>query len=217
MKIKLNGRGARSMPDGKIMGKYRDHREPRRHRHEEDPVSFLERTSEPSYFQRSPTVTPDAVDAEVMWFNASKGFGFVKLSDGTEAYLHIRLLEMAGSRGVSEGTRLKVTVEQSPKGQQVAQVLEIGDPIAKTPAHVRSPGESTVGTDAQVASEGTVKWYNSEKGFGFIAPDNGEKDVFVHATALTRSGLSVLAEGQKVFVEYGQGKKGLEVRNIRLA
>ncbi|ATU94580.1 cold shock domain protein CspD (plasmid) [Phyllobacterium zundukense] len=62
---------------------------------------------------------------------------------------------------------------------------------------------------------GTVKWYNPEKGFGFIAPDNGEKDVFVHATALTRSGLSMLEEGQKVFVECGQGKKGLEVRSIR--
>ncbi|RWO01662.1 MAG: cold-shock protein [Mesorhizobium sp.] len=66
-------------------------------------------------------------------------------------------------------------------------------------------------------SEGTVKWYNPEKGFGFIAPDNGEKDVFVHATALSRSGLSLLVEGQKVIVECGQGKKGLEVRRVRLA
>jgi cold shock protein len=46
--------------------------------------------------------------------------------------------------------------------------------------------------------EGSVKWYNSEKGFGFISPDNGEKDVFVHATALGRSGLSALEEGQRV-------------------
>lgn len=55
------------------------------------------------------------------------------------------------------------------------------------------------------------------KGFGFIAPENGEKDVFVHATALTRAGLSALVEGQKVFIECGRGKKGPEVRNIRLA
>ena len=152
-----------------------------------------------------------------MWFNASKGFGFVKLSDGTEAYLHVRVLEAAGSRGVSDGTRLKVTVEESPRGHQVAQVLEIGDQIAKTPANMRLAGESFAGTGAQLESEGTVKWYNPEKGFGFIAPENGEKDVFVHATALTRSGLSVLVEGQKVFVECAQGKKGLEVRSIRLA
>ncbi len=45
---------------------------------------------------------------------------------------------------------------------------------------------------------GTVKFYNSQKGFGFIQPDNGENDVFVHATALERAGISGLAEGQKV-------------------
>ncbi|TXR50491.1 cold-shock protein [Phyllobacterium endophyticum] len=198
------------------MGKYRDHREPRRHRHDDDLVSFLERPSEPSYFQRPPTVTANPVDAEVIWFNANKGFGFVKLSDGTEAYLHARQLGAAGSRGVSDGTRLKVTVEENPRGHQVVQVLEIGHQVAKTPAHTHRAGESTAETGDQIKSVGTVKWYDPEKGFGFIAPDNGAKDVFVHATALTRSGLSVLVEGQKVFVECGQGKKGLEVQSIRL-
>ena len=48
---------------------------------------------------------------------------------------------------------------------------------------------------------GTVKWYNETKGYGFIQPDNGGKDVFVHATALERAGLRGLAEGQKVAYE----------------
>ena len=48
---------------------------------------------------------------------------------------------------------------------------------------------------------GTVKWYNDQKGFGFIQPDNGGKDVFVHATALERAGLRSLREGQKVSFE----------------
>jgi len=47
-------------------------------------------------------------------------------------------------------------------------------------------------------TNGTVKFYNDQKGFGFIQPDNGEKDVFVHATALERAGISTLQEGQKV-------------------
>ena len=47
-------------------------------------------------------------------------------------------------------------------------------------------------------TSGTVKFYNGQKGFGFIAPDNGEKDVFVHATALARAGIHSLNEGQKV-------------------
>jgi CspA family cold shock protein len=45
---------------------------------------------------------------------------------------------------------------------------------------------------------GTVKWFNSQKGFGFIQPDNGDKDVFVHATAVERAGISALTEGQKI-------------------
>ena len=48
---------------------------------------------------------------------------------------------------------------------------------------------------------GTVKWYNETKGYGFIQPDNGGKDVFVHATALERAGLRSLREGQKVSFE----------------
>jgi CspA family cold shock protein len=48
---------------------------------------------------------------------------------------------------------------------------------------------------------GTVKWYNETKGYGFIQPDNGGKDVFVHATALERAGMRGLAEGQKIAYE----------------
>jgi CspA family cold shock protein len=114
----------------------------------------------------------------------------------------------------------RVSRSRWKKVQEVIRSASAGDRRSdreKTPAHTRLAGGSSASTGAQLESEGTVKWYNPEKGFGFIAPDNGEKDVFVHATALTRSGLSVLVEGQKVFVECGQGKKGLEVRSIRLA
>lgn len=71
-------------------------------------------------------------------------------------------------------------------------------------------------------TEGTVKWYSAEKGFGFIASSNGGRDIFVHATALTRSGLGGLVDGQKVVVECEQGKKGkkgkkgLEARSLSL-
>ena len=50
-------------------------------------------------------------------------------------------------------------------------------------------------------SSGTVKWFNDQKGYGFIQPDDGSKDVFVHITAVERAGISALNEGQKVFFE----------------
>ena len=55
--------------------------------------------------------------------------------------------------------------------------------------------------------KGTVKFYNDQKGYGFIQPDNGGKDVFVHATALQRSGLQALSEGQKVSFETGEDRR----------
>jgi CspA family cold shock protein len=65
---------------------------------------------------------------------------------------------------------------------------------------------------------GTVKFYNATKGFGFIAPDTGGKDAFVHVTALERSGISGLADGQKVTYDIEKGRDGRESAvNLQLA
>ncbi|MBI3917785.1 MAG: cold-shock protein [Betaproteobacteria bacterium] len=55
---------------------------------------------------------------------------------------------------------------------------------------------------------GTVKWFNKTKGFGFIQPDDGSKDVFVHISAVDRAGLDTLAEGQKIQYELARGRDG---------
>lgn len=67
-------------------------------------------------------------------------------------------------------------------------------------------------------ANGTVKWFNTTKGFGFIAPESGGKDVFVHISALERSGLSQLADGQAVTYDLENGRDGREsATNIALA
>ena len=62
---------------------------------------------------------------------------------------------------------------------------------------------------------GTVKWFNDDKGFGFIAPEDGAKDVFVHHSNISGTGFSSLAEGAKVEFETQEGQKGLEATNVR--
>jgi CspA family cold shock protein len=61
-----------------------------------------------------------------------------------------------------------------------------------------------------------VKWFNTEKGYGFITRDSGAEDLFVHISAVGRSGLTSLSEGDRVIVEITEGRKGLEAARVRL-
>jgi CspA family cold shock protein len=64
-------------------------------------------------------------------------------------------------------------------------------------------------------AQGTVKWFNAEKGYGFIAPSDGSPDVFVHFSAIQGSGYRSLNEGQQVEFDTTQGQKGLQADNVR--
>ena len=62
--------------------------------------------------------------------------------------------------------------------------------------------------------EGTVKWFNDEKGYGFISPDEGGEDLFVHHTGIAGDGFKSLEEGAKVTYEAAQGRKGMQAQNV---
>ena len=191
--------------------------------------SFEERQARP---RTGPALSSGPeTEARVKWFNAEKGFGFVELTDGSgEAFLHISAVERAGHTALESGTTLVVKTGQGQRGPQVTEVLSVDASTAqpeaprasrsggfsgapRSPGGLRGQGRAVDLSTAREGS-GTVKWYNAEKGFGFIASDDGGKDLFVHRSVLERSGARDLPEGMRVRVKIVEGHKGPEVGEI---
>ncbi len=169
----------------------------------------------PGFFREDTPPAPGRrVDATVKWFNASKGFGFVTLSDGSQdAFLPMATLRRAGYDDVREGASITCEVSAGAKGPLVTNVLSIDTSTAVPP---RAEGLDRRPSRPATTLEGAVKWFEPEKGYGFISPDGGGKDVFIHITALRRSGVNALGPGQRVRVDVVDGRKGLEADRITL-
>jgi CspA family cold shock protein len=167
----------------------------------------------PGFF-REDNPSGRVVEAKVKWFNASKGFGFVTPDDGAQdAFLPMAVLRRAGYEEVREGTSVTCEVGEGAKGPLVLNVLNIDPSTAVAP---RDSGFERHEPRPSTTLEGAVKWFEPDKGYGFISPDGGGKDVFIHITALRRSGIDTLGPGQRVRMEVVEGKKGQEADHVTL-
>lgn len=152
--------------------------------------------------------------ATVKWFNPTKGFGFVTLDDGSDAFCHASALAAVGSTELPSGATVMCDVAQGQRGMQVTQVHSVD--LSTAEAQPRRPMHGPREPSGPMG-DGHVKFFNEQKGFGFVVPEDGGPDVYVHASALRRSGIPALMPEQRVRFSTRQGMKGVEVDRIELA
>lgn len=142
---------------------------------------------------------PLGVLGTVVWYEPAKGYGFVT-PDGRSDEIFLHSSAIVGGGVATEGQRVAFLVVEGEKGPQADHLLPLGAQAAQPAAD---------------GADGTVSWYDDVKGFGFVAPDGGGDDVFVHVSALGR-GLTELAEGARVTYDVVEGDKGPNARNVQL-
>lgn len=153
----------------------------------------------------------------VKQFKTSGGYGFIVPEGGGEdIFFHAGNLFEAGYTKVLAGSRVVCGVVRGPKGLRVSRIIEMDESTAKEPPRL-PPGSRIVEAEGEWENA-TVKWFNSERGFGFLTRGIGTPDIFCHASVLKRSGfLRVVAPGRRVEVRYGRSPYGLSAVEIRFS
>lgn len=143
-------------------------------------------------------------EGKVKFFNAQKGFGFIQRNEGGEdVFVHISQVERAGLEGLAEGQELAFNLVDRGGKISAADLQVVGDvvPVQQKPA---AQQRELTGDKAT----GTVKFFNAMKGFGFITRDDGKEDAFVHISAVERSGLPGINEGDRFQFDLEVDRRG---------
>ncbi|MBI0024976.1 CspA family cold shock protein [Bartonella sp. M0187] len=165
----------------------------------------------------SETAATDVVEISgtIKWFDVSKGYGFIvpDIAGVPDILLHVTVMRRDGFHTALEGARIVCMVKKGERGLQCIQVKSIDLSTAVHPSELPARTHIVV-TPESGLERAIVKWFNREKGFGFLTRGEGTEDIFIHMETLRRFGLAELRPGQVVLVRYGRGEKGLMAAEI---
>jgi len=157
-----------------------------------------------------PAQVVGAGTGKVKFFNAQKGFGFIQRDEGgDDVFVHISQVERAGLEGLAEGQELAFNLVDRGGKVSAADLQVVGDvvPVAQKAGGPAGGGQAQRQLTGEKAV-GTVKFFNSMKGFGFITRDDGKEDAFVHISAVERSGLQGINEGDRFEFDLEVDRRG---------
>ena len=155
----------------------------------------------------SSALSATKIKCTVKWFSLKRGYGFLEPVDGTsDIFMHFSLLEEAGYQNVSQGDDVICDIGDGRGGIQVTKIYEV---------HSKSGQPSEIPLVLEEQS-GTVKWFNILRGYGFVQPDDGERDIFVHTGSLKNIGVDRLLRGQRVKAKILLTERGREAREITI-
>jgi cold shock CspA family protein len=161
------------------------------------------------------------VQGTVKWFDPEKGFGFIEPDEGgPDVFVHFSAIaDDGGYRTLDEGQRVEYTTGRGDRGPQAADVRPAREPRRSARRDDdRGPrrDDDRGRRPRDDGGLGTVTWFDGGKGFGFIQPDDGGPDVFVHFSAIADDGgYRTLDEGQRVEYTSGQGRRGPQAEDVR--
>lgn len=150
------------------------------------------------------------VTGRVKWYDAEKGYGFVTPADGgPDVMVHAQCVRAAGLSGLEEGGVVSMIVIRTERGCQATELVNVTAPTEGEEQRRDRPTEIA----ARARPEGDflparVKWFNKQKGFGFVNVFRSSEDIFVHMETLRRFGISDLVPGEAVCVRLVTGPRG---------